>query len=91
MDRNIAGLANASIKVKFKIKSGHRGAFLVMYRPKTIDLPKNVLLHKLYELDQLKGMYLVTSVFSCPAYSLCMTERGELLPFHIYDEPYGSW
>jgi hypothetical protein len=32
---------------------------------KTVDLSKNVLLHKLYELGQLKGMYLVTGVFSC--------------------------
>jgi len=71
-----AGLANASIKVKFKIKAGHRGAFLAMYSPRTIDLPKDVLLHKLYELYQLRGMFLVTSVFSCPAYCLSMTERG---------------
>jgi len=73
---DVAGLANASIKVKFKIRSGHRGAFLAMYSPRTVDLPKNVLLHKLAELEPLKKKYLVTSVFSCPAYSLCLTDRG---------------
>jgi hypothetical protein len=88
-NRNIAGLVDASIKVKFKIKSG-RGAFLVMYRPMSIDLPKNVLLHELCGLEELKGMFLITSVFSCPAYSLCMTDSGELPPFRIYDGPF-SW
>lgn len=70
------GVADASIKVQFKFKAGHRGAFLVMYRPKTHDLPKDVLLHKLHELEPLKGMYLVTSVVCCPAYALNLSNRG---------------
>jgi hypothetical protein len=72
---SVMGIADASIKVQFKFKAGHRGAFLVMYRPKTHDLPKDVLLHKLHELEPLKGMYLVTSVVCCPAYALNLSNR----------------
>jgi hypothetical protein len=76
-DSELAGAANASIKVKLDIESGHRGGFLAMYSPRMIDLPEDNLLRKLAKLDPLKKKYLVTSVFSCPAYSLCLTDRGE--------------
>jgi hypothetical protein len=76
-DSDLAGTANTTIKVKFNIKPGLRGAFLVMYSPRTMDMPKNILLHKLAKLESLKKKFLVTSLLSCPAYSMCLTDRGE--------------
>jgi hypothetical protein len=69
-------LAEASIKAQFKFKQGTRGAFLVMYRPQLTDLPKDVLLHKLHDLYPLKGMFIVTSSISCPAYALGLADTN---------------
>jgi hypothetical protein len=70
-------LADASIKAQFKFQKGTRGAFLVMYRPQSMDLPKDVLLHKLHDLRPLKGMFIVTSSISCPAYALGLADMSE--------------
>jgi len=72
---NLGSIAQASINVQFSFKRGARGAFLVMYRPHSIDLPKDVLLHKLHGLSALKGMYLVSNIVTCPAYSLYLSNR----------------
>jgi len=69
-------LADASIKTQFRFEKGVRGAFLVMYRPQSTDLPKDILLHKLHDLRPLKGMFLVTSSIACPAYALGLADTN---------------
>jgi hypothetical protein len=79
-DSEFAGTANVTTKVKFNIKPGHRGGFLAMYSARKVAMPLdvlNALLCKLAELGSLKKKYLITNVFSCPAYSIGLTDRGE--------------
>lgn len=70
-------MAEASLKVKLTFKKGARGAFLVMYKPQTTNLPKDILLDKLHDLEPLKGMFLVTSTVACPAYTLGLSDDSE--------------
>lgn len=68
---------DTNLKVQFTIKKGSRGAFLTMYRPQSVDLPKYKILEKLYRLEALKNMNLICGVVSCPAYAVCLTDRSK--------------
>jgi len=68
----IPGLAEASIKGQWTF--GHkRGALLVMAYPRCSYIPPATILKHLAEVQALEDMYLVTEVFSCPAYSLYLS------------------
>jgi len=68
----IPGLADASIKGQWSFGS-KRGALLVMANPLCSYIPPATILKYLAEVEALKDMFLVTEVFSCPAYSLYLS------------------
>lgn len=74
---NVAGVAQATIDVEVSFQ-GTRGAVLAMYQPKTIELPKNILLERLSKIEALKNKrtYLVSSVVTCPAYAMQVSDQG---------------
>jgi hypothetical protein len=57
---------NAEVRLEFK----GSGEFLVMYRPRTVDIPQPVDLAMLSKIQKLNGMRLVTGTITCPAYAL---------------------
>ena len=78
-DRKLEGAANISIDVRASF-SEDRGAFLIMYRPRTTILPRHTLLEKLAGIQSFrerKHICLVTKVFSCPAYAMQLCDAGE--------------
>jgi len=68
----IPGLADASIKGQW-IFGSRRGALLIMAHPRCSYIPPATILKYLAEVEGLKDMFLVTEVFSCPAYSLYLS------------------
>lgn len=60
----IPGVASASINTQY------RDATLVMHRPRLRFLPGNIILDTLYRVPQLKNKWLVTSIHTCPAFSM---------------------
>jgi hypothetical protein len=78
--RNLAGIVEAAVDFEMSFLDGRRGAFLAMYMPQTIDLPKDIL-PKLYGLPRL-----VTSVVSCPAFALQISDGSawHLILYHLY-------
>jgi hypothetical protein len=74
----IPGLADASIKGQWSFGS-KRGALLIMSNPLCSYIPHGTILKHLAEVETLKKMYLVTEVFSCPAYSLYLSNGSEFL------------
>jgi hypothetical protein len=79
----IPGLANASIKGQWTFGS-KRGALLIMAKPRCFYIPRGVILKHLAEVEALKDMSLVTEVFSCPAYSLYLSNGSECPTIHVW-------
>ncbi|EGN97520.1 hypothetical protein SERLA73DRAFT_110780 [Serpula lacrymans var. lacrymans S7.3] len=75
-DIGIAGIASASLKGEWQFQEGRRGALLVMHAPRQTYIPPGTILEPLYNIPLLKDKYLVTSVFSCPAYSLYLSNKS---------------
>ncbi|KIJ65855.1 hypothetical protein HYDPIDRAFT_27082 [Hydnomerulius pinastri MD-312] len=76
----LAGIANASLKVQLQFPQGKRAATLVMHKPRQTFIPPNTVLEPLFKLEALKDKYLVTKTFTCPAYSLYLSNKsGEQL------------
>lgn len=71
-------MAELTLNVEITFKHGKRGAYLVMKRPRTTDLPKDVILANLSRVDALRqpGTLLVVGVVSCPAYTLEVSDKG---------------
>ncbi|KAI6128106.1 hypothetical protein EDD16DRAFT_1472514 [Pisolithus croceorrhizus] len=73
---DIMGLATASLKADFQFSQGKRDAFLVMHSPRMEYFPPSAVLSQLYNIPALADMYLVTSVFTCPAFSLYLSDKS---------------
>ncbi|KAJ7818004.1 hypothetical protein B0H14DRAFT_2840812 [Mycena olivaceomarginata] len=71
----IPGIAEASIKGRWKFKSGKTGALLVMAQPRSSWVPANTLFKKLLEIPALKDKYLVTEIVACHAYSMYLSSK----------------
>ncbi|KAK7678967.1 hypothetical protein QCA50_014746 [Cerrena zonata] len=69
---SIPGVAEASVKGSWQFDT-KRGALLVMHEPCNTYIPPKALLKKLLNVPVLKNKYLVTEIFSCPAYSLYLS------------------
>ncbi|KAG9312681.1 hypothetical protein JVU11DRAFT_7098 [Chiua virens] len=77
---DIAGLATASIQGQWQFEHGKRDALLIMHSPRQHFIPPNVLLDTLYRVPKLKNKWLVTSVHTCPAFSMYLSNMsGEKL------------
>ncbi|KAH7906670.1 hypothetical protein BJ138DRAFT_1117362 [Hygrophoropsis aurantiaca] len=72
----LTGVANVSLKGEWQFATGRRGALLVMHKPRQTYLPPGELLKPLYNIPELKDKYIVTSVFSCPAYSIYLSDKS---------------
>jgi len=72
----IPGLAEASIQGQWAFGST-RGALLLMAHPRSSYILGDTLLKHLIKVKALKDMFLVTEVFSCPAYSLYLSNKRE--------------
>ncbi|KAI6024212.1 hypothetical protein EDC04DRAFT_2725496 [Pisolithus marmoratus] len=73
---DVMGLATASLKADFQFSLGKRDAFLVMHSPRMEYFPPSAVLEQLYHIPALADMYLVTSVFTCPAFSLYLSDKS---------------
>lgn len=73
---DIMGLATASLKADFQFSQGKRDALLVMHSPRMEYFPPSAVLEQLYHVPALADMYLVTSVFTCPAFSLYLSDKS---------------
>jgi len=77
---DVLNLASASIKAEWNFPKKDRGALLVMHSPRQTHIPIDTILKHLYDVPELKDKYLVTDIFSCPAYSLFLSNKsGEKL------------
>ncbi|KAF8203544.1 hypothetical protein K438DRAFT_1580723 [Mycena galopus ATCC 62051] len=74
---NVPGIADASIKGRWKFKAGKTGALLVMAQPRSSFLPTNALLKLLVNIPALGDKHIVTEIVSCYAYSMYLSSRGE--------------
>ena len=84
-DRPIPGIASAPIKGEWQFKHGKHGAILVMYNQRQIYLARNgSVLEKLYRIDKLVDNYLVTSVQTCSAYSMYLSDKCAVVLFLVY-------
>jgi len=72
----IVGLADASIKGQWSF-GRERGALLIMAYPRCSYIPRDTFLKHIAEVEALKDMALVTEVFSCPAYSLYLSNKSK--------------
>lgn len=70
-------LANAELKVEFKIDTPNRGAFMLMHQPQTSFFGPEVDMRELAMCGQLENYQLVTEVTICPAYVICVTGKSE--------------
>ena len=70
--------SDASIDFEVSYDEGRRGAILVMYSPRETNLPNTVPLAKLASAKEMKknGKVLVTSVVSCPAFTLQVSDAS---------------
>ncbi|KAH7889177.1 hypothetical protein F5I97DRAFT_1842266 [Phlebopus sp. FC_14] len=68
--------ANAVVKGEWQFQQGSRGAVLMMHDVRQRFIPPNGILEKLSKLAHLKGKCLVTSVFSCSAYTMCLSDKS---------------
>jgi hypothetical protein len=59
-------IRDAELRLQFR----GRGEFLVLYRPKSVDIPQPTDLANLSKVEKLNGMRLVTGTLTCPAYAL---------------------
>jgi hypothetical protein len=72
----IPGLAEASIQGQWTFGST-RGALLLMAHPRSSYILGDTLLKHLAKVQALDGMFIVTEVFLCPAYSLYLSSGRE--------------
>ncbi|TBU21235.1 hypothetical protein BD311DRAFT_678945, partial [Dichomitus squalens] len=72
----VAGVLEASIDVEVTFSEGQRGAFLVMYKPQEVEIPKDRILEQLSRIPLLQKYYLVTSVVCCPAFVLQVSDKS---------------
>jgi len=71
---SVPGLAEASIRGQWAFNR-KRGALLIMDQPQSSYVPPNVFLKQLVNIPALKDKFLVTEVFSCPAYCLYLSSQ----------------
>jgi len=76
VDKDVEGIANASLKGQWLFERGKRGAILIMHSPRQIFLPPKVVLEPLYKVDKLIDKLLVTSIHVCPAYSMYLSDKS---------------
>ncbi|KAJ7894794.1 hypothetical protein B0H13DRAFT_2035647 [Mycena leptocephala] len=74
---NIPGIAETSIKGRWKFKTGKTGALLIMAQPRSSIIVGTTLLQKLVDLPALKDKCLVTETVACHAYSLYLSSKSE--------------
>jgi len=72
---NLAGIADASFKGKWKFPDSDRGALLVMVQPRLSFLPRNILLKQLVNIPALADKDLVTEIVQCTAYALYLSSK----------------
>jgi len=70
------GIINAPIKGQWSFERGKRDAVLIMHRPRQVYLPSRVVLEHLYHVDKLIDKWLVTSIHTCPAYSMYLSDKS---------------
>ncbi|KAH7918840.1 hypothetical protein BV22DRAFT_1051476 [Leucogyrophana mollusca] len=73
---DVPGIANVSLKGEWQFAMGRRGALLITHRPRQTHLPPGEVLEHLYQVPDLQNKYIVTSVFSCPAYSIYLSDKS---------------
>ncbi|KAH7923113.1 hypothetical protein BV22DRAFT_1106266 [Leucogyrophana mollusca] len=73
---DVPGIANAPLKGEWQFATGMRGALLIMHKPRQTYIPPGEVLEHLYKVPDLQNKYLVTSVFSCPAYSIYLSDKS---------------
>jgi hypothetical protein len=76
VDKEVEGIAEASIKGQWLFERGKRGAILIMHSPRQIYIPPKVVLEPLYKVDKLIDKYLVTNIHVCSAYSMYLSEKS---------------
>ena len=84
---NAAGMADVALSGTWQF-NGERGAVLVMHNPQLWTIPNNKLLNRLSD-DELKGKYIVSDVYACPAASLYLSHKSESL--QLPPEPLSDW
>ncbi|KAG2358761.1 hypothetical protein BDR07DRAFT_1411750 [Suillus spraguei] len=67
----------ASFKMNFKFLSGKRSAVLVIHKPRLYHIPNNKVLDVLYRIPEFNGLFLVTSVYRCRAWSIYLSSKLE--------------
>lgn len=75
-----AGLATASISGQWQFEQGRRDALLIMHCPRIRFIPPNAILEKLYDVPKLRGKWLVTNVYVCPAFSMYLSNKCKPWP-----------
>lgn len=65
----------ASFKMNFKFHPGKRSAVLVVHKPRLYHVPLNKVLDVLYRIPELKGLYIVPSVYKCRAWSIYLSSK----------------
>ena len=73
---SVKSLAEASIQGQWAFGST-RGALLVMAYPRSSYILGDTLLNHLAKVQALNDMFIITEVFSCPAYSLYLSSGRE--------------
>lgn len=64
-----------SVKADFQFLEGMRGAILAMRKPQQEYIPQGRFLNVIFEANQLKDKYLVTSTCMCPAYCCYLSDQ----------------
>lgn len=72
----MAGLADVALRAEWKF-GRKRAAVLVMYRPRLDYIPFARFRDRLVDTDRLHNKDVVTDVYSCPAFGLCLSGKSE--------------
>ena len=82
MFRNLAGMVDIALAGTWDF-SEKRGAVLLMHRPQLWTIPNTKLLDRLNKVKELKGKYIVSDAYTCPASSLYLSHKGESLQSYL--------
>ncbi|KZP12442.1 hypothetical protein FIBSPDRAFT_667810, partial [Athelia psychrophila] len=72
---NAAGMVDVALTGTWEF-SGERGAVLVMYSPLLWMIPNNKLLDRLVDVEEVKGKFIVSEAYACPAVSLYLSHKS---------------
>ncbi|KZP03300.1 hypothetical protein FIBSPDRAFT_845092 [Athelia psychrophila] len=71
----LAGMTDVALTGTWEF-SGTRGAVLLMHLPQLYTIPNNKLLNRVLDVKELKGKYIVSDAYTCPASSLYLSGKS---------------